>query len=117
MAVLLGYAALQTGRAPSNITADGLATTLNGGTLAGATTATLTRATGFTNGTVVPLDTGGNSEIALIKSIAGNVVTFADALTIAHSTGVAFSRANVPWAPAEHQSAGPMPRSPWLSGG
>jgi hypothetical protein len=42
------------------------------------------------------------------------VVTFADPLTIVHASGVAFSRAIVPQAPAE---SAPMVRSPYLQGG
>lgn len=117
MPAILGYAALVTGRAPSNITADGLSTTLNGSTSIGAASAVLASGAGFTPGTVVLIDTGGSSEIALIASISTNTVTFADALTIAHASGAAFARAIVPWAPPEHQGAGLMPRSPWLTGG
>jgi hypothetical protein len=114
MAVTIAIIPMITGRALSNVIADGLATTLNGSTLVGAATATLTSATGFTNGTIVVIDTGNLSEVALIKSIAGAVVTFADPLTIAHASGVAFSRAIVPQAPAE---SAPMVRSPYLQGG
>jgi hypothetical protein len=41
-------------------------------------------------------------------------VTFADPLTIAHASGVAFSRASLPQAPAESAT---MIRSPYLQGG
>ena len=118
MTTLLGYAALVNGRAPQNITADGLATTLNGATLVGAGTATLTSAVGFTVGTIVVLEAGtANAELALIIAIAGAVVTFSDGgLVYAHASGAAVARAIIPWAPAETVSS-VMPRSPYLAGG
>jgi len=103
-----------TGRAPSNVTAGTPATTLNGLTSIGATTATLTNAAGFLPGMGCLIDTAGNSEVCLITSVVGNVVTFADPLTIARATGVAFSRANIPDGPVE--KAGVV-RSPYLPGG
>jgi hypothetical protein len=114
MAATIAYIPMITGRAPQNVTADGLGTTLNGSTLVGATTATLASAAGFTPGTVVLIDTLTNSEVALVTAVAGNVVTFADPLTIAHASGVAVSRAVVPQAPGEHAQ---VVRSPYLAGG
>src|SRR5260370_9020650 len=114
MPAILDYIPLVTGRCPANVTADGLVTTLNGLTSIGAITATLTNAAGFTPGTVVLVDTGNLSEVAMISAIAGNVITFADPLTIAHASGVAFSRAVVPDGPPEGSG---VVRSPYLAGG
>jgi len=114
MPVVIDTIPLITGRAPSNVTAGTPVTTLNGLTAIGATSATLTSAAGFKPGMGCLVDTLGNSEVCLITSVVGNVVTFADPLTIGHATGVAFSAANIPDGPVE--KAGVI-RSPYLAGG
>jgi hypothetical protein len=61
-------------------------TTLNGATLAGATTMTVTSATGFAIGQQVVVDTGGYQEFRLISNVAGTTITLADALSWPHAT-------------------------------
>ena len=61
-------------------------TTLNGATAAGATTITVTSATGFVVGQQVVVDTGSNQEFRKISNVAGSVITVADALSLAHAT-------------------------------
>jgi hypothetical protein len=63
-------------------------TTLNGGTIVGATSVTLTSATGFAIGDVVRIDTAANTEYRTISNVAGSVITV-PALNLAHSTAVA----------------------------
>jgi hypothetical protein len=114
MPIVLDYIALVPGRAPVNVTAGSPSTTLNGLTAIGASTATLTSATGISPGMVLLIDTAGNSEVALVQSVAGNVVTFASTLQIAHASGVAVSVAVIPDGPIEHPGT---VRSPYLAGG
>lgn len=61
-------------------------TTLNGATTAGATTLTVTSATGFVIGQQIVVDTGTSQEFRLISNVAGSVITVADALSLAHAT-------------------------------
>lgn len=64
-------------------------TTLSAGPSAGATTVTVTSATGFAIGQQIIIDTGGLTEVRKISNVAGSVITLADALTYAHASGVA----------------------------
>ncbi len=64
-------------------------TTLSAGPSAGATTVTVTSATGFVIGQQVIIDTGGLTEVRKISNVAGTTITLADALTYAHASGVA----------------------------
>src|SRR5712691_1668124 len=90
-----------TGLASPQIAADGLATTLNDATLLTPTSATLASAASFTPGTVVIISAGtATAELALVTAVAGNVVTFADLLQVAHSVGAAIARVVVNWLPA-----------------
>jgi hypothetical protein len=66
-------------------------TTLNGSTTAGATSFTVTSATGFATGQEVVIDVGGLQEIRKISNVVSTTITVADALTFAHSTGVTVS--------------------------
>ncbi len=61
----------------------GTATTLNGATIVGATTATLTSAAGFATGQIVRIESGANAEYRSI-SLSGSVITVA-ALNFAHA--------------------------------
>lgn len=63
-------------------------TTSSGSTAAGATTITVTSATGFATGQVVYIDTGANQEFRKISGVAGSVITVADALYFAHASGI-----------------------------
>lgn len=64
----------------------GGSTTLNGATIAGATTATLTSATGFVNGQIVRIESSGaNVEYRQI-TISGSVITV-PTLQLAHANG------------------------------
>jgi len=65
------------------------ATTLNGSTISGATSFTVTSPTGFAIGQQVIIDVAGNQEARLISNVAGSVITVADALFYPHATGVA----------------------------
>jgi hypothetical protein len=62
----------------------GTATTLNGATIVGATTATLTSAAGFATGQIVRIETGAQAEYRQI-TLAGSVITVA-ALNLAHAS-------------------------------
>lgn len=64
-------------------------TTTNGSTVAGATTVTLTSATGFATGQFITVDTGLNVETRRITNVAVNVITVDAAFNFAHSSGVA----------------------------
>jgi hypothetical protein len=62
-------------------------TTLNGGLAAGATSMTLTSATGYTNNAIIQIDTGAVAEVVTeVGAPAGNVVTFAQPLRFPHLT-------------------------------
>lgn len=63
-------------------------TTLNGSTVAGATTITVASGTGFATGQQVAIDSGGLLEIRKISNVVTTTITLADALTFAHATGV-----------------------------
>lgn len=69
-------------------------TTLNGSTVVGATTLTLTSATGFVTGQEILIDTGQLREVRLITNVVSTTITVADALFFAHATGVAVSTAS-----------------------
>lgn len=66
-------------------------TTLNGSTVTGATSFTVTSPTGFVIGQEVLVGTGGNQEARLISNVVGSVITVADALLYPHANGVAVS--------------------------
>lgn len=65
----------------------GTATTLNGATIVGATTATLTSAAGFATGQIVRFESGANVEYRKI-SLSGSVITV-PALNLAHANATA----------------------------
>jgi hypothetical protein len=68
------------------------ATTLNGATTAGNTTSVLTSGTGFNAGTVdffYETGTLANSEISRVASLSTNTVTFEEAQTRNHTSGIA----------------------------
>ena len=81
---LAGYGVFGTIATPTS-------TTLSGNTSAGATTLTVTSATGFATGQEVIIDTAGFIEARKITNVAGSVITVADALTFAHTSGVTVS--------------------------
>jgi hypothetical protein len=66
-------------------------TTLSAQANAGATTITVTSATGFAAGQAIQIDTGANSEFAIIASVAGSVLTLVESsgfgLSITHANG------------------------------
>lgn len=62
----------------------GTATTLNGATIVGATSATLTSATGFATGQIVRIESGANAEYRQI-TLSGTTITVA-ALNLAHAS-------------------------------
>lgn len=68
-------------------------TTLNGGVSAGASTITLTSATGFTTGQVIQLDVNGSGPTTTAEcrkiTLSGTTATLDQPLTYAHLTGVA----------------------------
>lgn len=64
-------------------------TTVNGNTIVGATTVTLTSGTGFVVGQEIVVDSGALQEARKITNVATNVITVADAFIFAHATGVA----------------------------
>jgi len=66
----------------------GLASTLSGATIVGATSFTLASAANFTIGEEIQVDTGTNFENLTISNIVGNVLT-TNAATKAHANGVA----------------------------
>ena len=79
----------------ATVTTAGLtSTTTNGSTVVGATTVTLTSATGFANGQFITVDTGLNAETRRITNVAVNVVTVDTAFNIAHASGVPAVTAN-----------------------
>jgi hypothetical protein len=61
-------------------------TTVNGSTVAGATTVTLTSATGFAIGQFITVDTGLNIETRRITNVATNVITVDAAFNLAHAS-------------------------------
>lgn len=63
-------------------------TTSSASITAGATTVTLTSATGFAVGQQIIVDKGGYPEARLISNVAGSVITVADAFGYAHASGV-----------------------------
>lgn len=72
-----------------SVTTFGLtSTTTNGSTAIGATTVTLTSATGFATGQFIEVDTGLNAEIRRITNVSTNVITVDAAFNIAHASGV-----------------------------
>jgi len=72
-----------------NVTTAGLtSTTTNGSTAAGATTVTLTSATGFAVGQFIEVDTGLNAETRRITNVSTNVITVDSAFFFAHASGV-----------------------------
>lgn len=77
----VGYGVFGTLSAPSS-------TTLNGSTTAGATTLTVTSATGFITGQVIYIDTGASQEFRKISNVVSTTITVADALYFAHASGV-----------------------------
>ena len=119
MPTALAHIVLSNGPAPAGVTAGTQPppTTLNGATLVGASTATLTSAAAFRPGMIVLIDTGQLAEVALIASIAGNVITFSDGgLVYAHANLAAVAVAVLPLAGARESNLG-GPRSPYLAGG
>jgi hypothetical protein len=66
-------------------------TTLGANTTVGATTFTVASGTGFAIGQQVVVDTGANAEFRLVSGVTGTSVTVADALSFAHTSGVAVS--------------------------
>lgn len=64
-------------------------TTLSGSTAVGDVTFTIASATGFAIGQQVIIGTGGTREARLISGLTGTSVTVADALSFAHTSGVA----------------------------
>lgn len=62
-------------------------TTSSVSTSAGATTITVTSATGFATGQEIIVDTGMNQEARKISNVAGSVITVADAFYFAHASG------------------------------
>ena len=76
---------------------------------------TLTSAAAFRPGMIVLIDSGQLAEVALIASIAANVITFSDGgLVYGHASGAAVAVAVLPL--AKESSLG-GPRSPYLAGG
>lgn len=73
----------------ASVTTFGLtSTTTNGSTAIGATTVTLTSATGFAVGQFIEVDTGLNAEIRRITNVAVNTITVDTGFYFAHSSGV-----------------------------
>jgi len=77
-------------------------TTLSAGSTAGATTVTVTSATGFTVGQVVQIDVNSTTvpttaECRKITNIAGSTLTLDVALTYAHASGVALIGVQAPY--------------------
>lgn len=64
-------------------------TTSSASTTAGATTITLTSATGFAVGQQIVVDTAGAQEFRKISNVSSNTITVADAFTFAHASSVA----------------------------
>jgi hypothetical protein len=62
-------------------------TTLSAASSAGATSISVTSATGFATGQQVVVDTGGYQEFRLISNVTGTTITLADALLWAHADG------------------------------
>lgn len=78
-------------------------TTLNGSTIAGATTAVVTSAAGLAQNNIVQIDVNSpsgttTSEIRKITNIATNTLTFDAALTYAHNTGANVTLVAAPYA-------------------
>lgn len=67
----------------------GMSTTLNGATLANATSIVVLSGTGAAVGDFVKVDTLANAEYRQISAVAGTTITVSTPLRIAHSTGVA----------------------------
>jgi len=73
-----------------SVVGGGGSTTLNGATTVGATSATLTSATGFAIGDVARFETSGaNVEYRVLTGVAGNVISWSSsaALALAHANG------------------------------
>ncbi len=86
--------------------------------MAGADTATPTRAALFRSGVIVLIDTGQVAEVALISALNANVITFSDGgLVYGHSTLAPVAVAVLPLAGARESTLGAAPRSPYLVGG
>lgn len=64
-------------------------TTITAPSVAGATSLTVTLATGFVVGQQIAIDTTYNQEFRKISNVAGSVITVADALLYPHASGVA----------------------------
>lgn len=68
-------------------------TTSNGATVAGATTITLTSASGFVTGQQITIDTGQSTEVRLISNVVSTTITVADALYYPHASGATVTTA------------------------
>lgn len=97
-----GYRGMQFGTILTKITASGLYgpftpaktnTTVNGATVIGAQTMTLTSAANLLPGDVLTIDTAGQAETAQVLSVSGSVVTFVAPLTKTHADTVAVAKA------------------------
>jgi hypothetical protein len=73
-------------------TAAETATTLNGATLIGATTFTLTSAANVFPGDSLLIDTAGQAETLEVSTVVGNVITTVTAALNTHANGVAVSK-------------------------
>lgn len=72
-----------------SVVGGGGSSTLNGATVAGATTVTLVSAANFAIDDFVRIDTLANQEYRRITNVAGAVLTLEKGLSLAHSSGVA----------------------------
>jgi hypothetical protein len=80
-----------------------IATTLNGAVAAGATSATLTSATGVVVGMALGVDSGTSFEVVYVQAVSGNVITAN--FTKAHNSAVAVTTVLVPNLPITMISA------------
>jgi hypothetical protein len=84
-------------QASSNVTLDGVATTLSGAVAAGATSLTVTSATGITTGRKYLLGgtEAGGGEAVTVKGVASTTVTLVRPLRAAKASGAAFQSTRV----------------------
>lgn len=80
----VGYGVAAPNASPSS-------TTTTAASLAGATTLSLTSATGFVTGQQIVVDTGGYQEFRLISNVVSTTITLADALLWPHASGATVS--------------------------
>lgn len=102
--ILLAGAIGQDAAAGNGVTGTGStsANTLNGGVSAGATTVTLTSATGYTQNAYIQIDVNASgptttAEVRKITNVATNTLTLDTALSYAHLTGAATKVVTAPF--------------------